>query len=107
VQLEVEGVSFRRSIVAGLVATIVVGGAGAGSSHGAAKPKSYKDCKALNRDYPHGVGRKNARDKTSSERVTNFKRSNRLYAANDGKGGAPPAEYDLDRDNDGIACEQL
>jgi hypothetical protein len=101
-------VSIRRSVVAALVATVMVGGAGAASTHAAAaKPKSYKDCKALNRDYPHGVGRKNARDKTSGERVTNFKRSNRLYAANDGKSGAPPAEYDLDRDNDGIACEQL
>ena len=39
--------------------------------------------------------------------MTNFKRSNRIYAYNDGKGGAPPREYDLDRDNDGIACEKL
>jgi hypothetical protein len=39
--------------------------------------------------------------------VTNFRRSNRLYAANDGKGGAPPQEYGLDRDNDGIVCEKI
>lgn len=83
------------------------GGTGVAATSAVGKPKSYKTCKAMNRDYPHGVGRNKARDKTSSERVTNFKRSNRLYAANDGKGGAPPFEYDLDRDNDGIACEQL
>jgi hypothetical protein len=67
----------------------------------------YKDCKALNRAYPHGVGRVNARDKTSGKRVTNFERSNRVYSYNDGTGGAPPREYDLDRDKDGIACEKL
>ena len=61
----------------------------------------------MNRDYPHGVGRKGTRDSTSDQRVTNFRRSNRLYARNDGKGGEPPLEYDLDRDNDGIACEKL
>ena len=83
-----------------------IGATDATASASTTKPKSYKDCKALNRDHPHGVGRKHARDRTSDEPVTNFKRSNRLYARNDGKDGAPPAEYDLDRDNDGIACEQ-
>jgi hypothetical protein len=39
--------------------------------------------------------------------VTNFTRNNKVYRQNDGKGGSPPLEYDLDRDNDGIACEQL
>jgi hypothetical protein len=88
-----------------MVTALLLGGVSAVESHAAAKP--YKDCKALNRDYPHGVGRENARDRTSGKRVTNFKRSNRLYSRNDGKGGAPPQEYDLDRDNDGIACEKL
>lgn len=69
--------------------------------------KHYRNCAAMNRDHPHGVGLRGARDRTSSERVTNFTRSNRLYRANDGKGGSPPVEYDLDRDNDGIACEKL
>jgi hypothetical protein len=31
----------------------------------------------------------------------------RSPVANDRKGSSPPAEYDLDRDNDGIACEKL
>ncbi len=50
----------------------------------------------MNKDYPHGVGRKGARDKTSGTAVTNFKVSNSLYAANSGS----------DRDKDGIACEK-
>jgi hypothetical protein len=71
------------------------------------KSKSYKNCKALNRDHPHGVGRKRARDKTSSGKpVTDFKVSNRLYAYNDGRGHRHRGEHDLDRDNDGIACEK-
>jgi hypothetical protein len=56
----------------------------------------YRNCKALNRVYPHGVGRYGARDHTSGDPVTNFRRSNRLYRLNRG----------LDRDKDGIACEK-
>lgn len=69
----------------------------------AATAKSYKNCTALNKDYPHGVGRRGAKDKTSGKRVRNFKVSTRLYQRYDGK---PRAERDLDRDNDGIACEK-
>ena len=99
-------VLFRRSLIA-VVTALLLGTVGAVASQAAPTPPSYKTCKALNRVYAHGVGRTNARDKTSGERVTNFKRSDRLYRHNDGKGGAPPQEYDLDRDNDGIACEKL
>ncbi len=42
-------------------------------------PALYKNCTALNKKYPHGVGRANARDKTSGEPVTTFKRSNNVY----------------------------
>ena len=43
----------------------------------------FRNCKALNRVYPHGVGRYGARDHTSSGTpVTNFRRSNRLYRLN-------------------------
>jgi hypothetical protein len=56
----------------------------------------YRNCKALNRAFPHGVGRYGARDHTSGTPVTNFRRSNRLYLQNRG----------LDRDKDGIACEK-
>ena len=63
--------------------------------------KSYPNCKALNRVYPHGVGRVGARDHTSgSPPVTNFKRSNRLYNL------AMSYNRRLDRDKDKIACEQ-
>ena len=58
--------------------------------------RSYRNCTALQKDYPHGVGRPGARDKTSGKSVTNFKRNRDLYDANTGS----------DRDGDGIACEK-
>jgi hypothetical protein len=58
---------------------------------------SFRNCTALNRVYPHGVGRYGARDRTrSGDPVTNFRRSTRLYLQN----------IRLDRDKDGIACEK-
>jgi len=97
--------SVRRAVAAMTAATLLIG-AGAAVSH-AAQPKAYKDCKALNRVYPHGVGRKGARDKTSTgEPVTNFRVNNTVYAYNDGKGRRHRNERDLDRDDDGIACEK-
>lgn len=62
----------------------------------AASAKHYSNCTALHKAYKHGVGKPGAKDKTSSRRVTTFKKSSALYAANKG----------LDRDKDGIACEQ-
>jgi hypothetical protein len=59
-------------------------------------PRRYPRCRALNRVYPHGVGRWGARDHTSGVPVTNFKRSNILYRLN----------RHLDRDGDKIACEK-
>jgi excalibur calcium-binding domain-containing protein len=73
---------------------------------GEAKPRSFRNCAAMNKVYPHGVGRKHARDQTSGTPVTNFKRSKRLYNANNGGKNRRPGEHDLDRDNDGIACEK-
>jgi Excalibur calcium-binding domain len=71
----------------------------AGTASGAT-PLLYKNCTNLNKKYPHGVGKLLAKDKTSGEPVTNFKRSTRLYliAVGWNKG--------LDRDKDGIACEK-
>lgn len=63
--------------------------------------KSYPKCDAMHEDYPHGVGRTDANDQTSSDPVTDFFRNNARYGHNDGGSG----EHDLDRDNDGIACE--
>jgi hypothetical protein len=49
----------------------------------------------MHKDYPHGVGRPGAVDKTSGTRVTNFYVNKALYDAN----------TKSDRDKDGIACE--
>jgi hypothetical protein len=96
----------RRSL-ATIITTALLLGAGAAATD-AAQPKVYKTCKALNQVYPHGVGRKGAHDKTSTdEPVTNFRVNNTVYAYNDGKGPRHKNERDLDRDNDGIACEKL
>ncbi|QYF91027.1 excalibur calcium-binding domain-containing protein [Arthrobacter sp. PAMC25284] len=73
----------------------------------APSPKSYKNCAELNKVYPHGVGKSGARDRTSGKPVTNFKVSNTLYSYNDGGAKRHLGERDLDRDNDGIACEKL
>jgi hypothetical protein len=69
-------------------------------SAGALVPALYRNCTALNRKYPHGLGKLRARDRTSGTPVTTFKRSTRLYniAMSYNKG--------LDRDKDGIACEK-
>jgi hypothetical protein len=88
-----------RSQVVGLAlaAMMVLGLGGVGSSSSwSPSARSFRNCTALNRVYPHGVGTRHARDHTSGTPVTNFKRSNRLYWANDG----------LDRDKDRIACEK-
>ncbi len=70
-----------------------------GFSQKAAKYK-FKNCTALHKVYKHGVGRTYAKDKTSGEPVTNFKRSTKLYKKIVGY------RSDLDRDKDGIACEK-
>lgn len=56
----------------------------------------YPNCTAMHVDYPHGVGRPGAHDKTSGTPVTTFTVSAALYAAN----------TESDRDGDGIACEK-
>ena len=42
--------------------------------------------------------------KTTGTRVRNFYVSSRAYSLNDGR--VQPSQYDLDRDNDQIACEK-
>jgi hypothetical protein len=87
------GMSVRLA-AAGVVACIAVGPAGA------VAPPLFKNCTNLNRKYPHGVGKIGARDRTSGDPVTNFKRSNRVYRL------AMSYNRGLDRDKDGIACEK-
>jgi hypothetical protein len=64
--------------------------------------KAYANCTALNAVYAHGVGKVNANDHTTGTPVRNFLPSPAEYALNDGGTG----QHDLDRDNDGIACEK-
>jgi hypothetical protein len=72
----------------------------AATTGGTAIPALYENCTALNHKYPHGLGRLNAKDKTSGVPATTFKRSTRLYNLADSYNGG------LDRDNDKIACEK-
>jgi hypothetical protein len=60
----------------------------------------FDNCTNFNEKFPHGVGKKNAVDKTSGAPVTTFLRSNKKYAA------AMAKNDDLDRDGDKIACEK-
>jgi hypothetical protein len=66
------------------------------SAEAAIPARDYANCTALNKVYPHGVGRWGAHDKTSGTPVTNFTRNNKVYRLND----------ESDRDKDGIACEK-
>src|SRR5688572_23917559 len=85
-------------IVTPTSATIEAHGAAAA---GRAAPPLYRNCTNLNKRYPHGVGKRLARDKTRDEPVRNFRRSTPLYNL------AMSHNRGLDRDKDGIACEQL
>ena len=58
--------------------------------------KAYANCTALNKDYPHGVAKKGASDKTSGKKVTTFEINTKVYKLN----------TKSDRDKDGIACEK-
>lgn len=61
--------------------------------------KIYANCTALHRDYPHGVGRRGARDKVrgKTKPVTTFAVNDVVYRAN---------ARQRDADRDGIACEK-
>lgn len=61
-------------------------------------PKTYKNCTALHKAYPHGVGLKGAKDKVRgrTKPVKTFFVDSRTYKLN----------TKLDRDKDRIACEK-
>lgn len=90
----------RRSVAVSAVVLIVVALPPAAIGEIAAAPPLFKNCTSLNKKYPHGIGKFGARDKTTGDPVTNFKRSNRLYNL------AMSYNSNLDRDKDKIACEQ-
>jgi Excalibur calcium-binding domain len=99
----------RRTSLVLLAASLPVVALGlAGPASAAPKAASYRNCTALNAVYPHGVGRTGAKDHVSGKTkpVTNFKVSTTVYNLNNGPHKAGGKEYDLDRDNDGVACEK-
>jgi uncharacterized membrane protein len=67
-------------------------------AHAVNHHRVFANCTAMHKVYPHGVGKRGARDKVSghTKPVTNFKRDTALYKAN----------KKSDRDKDGVACEQ-
>jgi hypothetical protein len=83
-----------------LIAAALWLGAATGSAD-ARIPAQWRNCKAVNARYPHGIGKAGAHDKTTGEPVTDFKRSTKLYRL------AMSYSAGLDRDKDGIACEKL
>lgn len=83
--------------IASLVSTVSLAAAPSAVAH---TTGIHDNCTNLNKKWPHGVGRNGAVDKTSGTRVTNFTRNTKAYKAAEGHNGT------LDRDNDGIACEQ-
>ncbi len=82
-----------------LAAAFAAGAATAFASHSTI-PAQWKNCTAVHARYPHGVGRNNAHDKTTGTPVTDFTHSTKLYNR------AMSYNRGLDRDKDGIACEQ-
>jgi len=64
-------------------------------------PARWKNCTAVRKIYPNGIGRSGAHDKTKGNPSTSFKRSNALYAK------AIKFNKRLDGDRDGIACERV
>jgi hypothetical protein len=85
-----------------IAAAVIVGGLVAVNAPAdAARPAWTKNCTALNKKFPHGVGKVNAHDHVSSGTpVTTFKRSDKLF------GQAMRYNKGLDRDHDKIACEK-
>jgi Excalibur calcium-binding domain len=86
-------------VVACVILTAIVWVITAGTAD-ARPPAPYTNCTVFNKKYPHGVGKLTARDKTSGDPVTAFKRSTLLYRR------AMRYNAGLDRDKDGIACEK-
>ena len=82
--------------VAACLGTLLVAPAAA-----AAAAVSYANCTAVQKTYPHGVGRANARDRvTSGQPVTTWKKDTAAYDR------AIRANAGLDRDKDAVACEK-
>jgi endonuclease YncB( thermonuclease family) len=79
-------------------AVLLLAGTAVTSAEASTTAKTYANCTALNKVYPHGVGKTGAVDRVrgSTKPVTNFTRNNAAYAAN----------TKSDRDGDKVACEK-
>ncbi len=87
---------FKKIVLVGVTTLTVLGAPGLVHTADAASARQFANCTALNKTYPHGVGRAGARDHTSSTPVRNFTRNTTVYRQNSRS----------DRDKDGIACEK-
>ncbi|MBV9870372.1 MAG: excalibur calcium-binding domain-containing protein [Frankiaceae bacterium] len=76
------------------------GSGGGGAGHGSYPRSWFTNCTAVNRHWPHGIGKKHAHDHTTGTPVTTFKHSSHLYRH------AMSINSGLDGDKDGIACER-
>ena len=101
--------TLAAALAVGASVAIPLSAAPADASH-QGKDRTYSSCDSLNKDFRHGVGRRGAVDKTSGKRVTTFTRNTTVYLLNNGPrtdgAAVGKGQYDLDRDNDGIACEK-
>jgi hypothetical protein len=92
----------RRKIIAATLVTLgIATGSGLLADTASAKTVPivhFKNCTAMHKTYPHGVGRKGAKDKVrgKTKPVTTFYFNTALYNAN----------TRLDADKDGVACEK-
>ena len=89
----------RLSVILLLIGVVAAAAAPANASTDTI-PAKWKNCTAVNRRYPHGLGKLHAHDHTPGVPVTNFKHSTLLYNT------AMRYNRGLDRDRDGIACEK-
>jgi hypothetical protein len=97
-------VKIRTLLVAAFAAGVLLVAVAPAPGSTVAIPYVWKNCTNVHTKYPHGVGKRFARDKTSGTPVTTFKRSTLLY--NRAMSYNSQRGYNLDRDHDGIACEK-
>lgn len=89
----------RRIAAATVTAGLLTGFATVPAEAKTKVPSPFQNCTVFNKSYPHGVGKKGAKDK-SPKPVTNFKVDTALYNK------AMKYNKGLDRDKDGVACEK-
>ena len=86
----------------GLGAAAPAGSVLAPASAAAATAKSYQNCTALNRAYPHGVKKSSGTKDVVRSHGRTYKHASKAYTSK----ALYNANTRLDRDKDGIACEK-